>query len=176
MVDILENRTNNRTEKIELIMRLCVNYAEMIAFLHNSLNGTLVNCDSNSVDQALEQVLVGNDMALVLNDLDLLHEAKGKSIVCKRNILIGNIRAPEMTWPFLYKDSVYHQMPKYDEKSDIWKVPIICEHFLSMAEGSEFVKKLLVDFHKKCMIINPDLRPTALEVVAKYKKVLQAIL
>ncbi|XP_076363463.1 protein O-mannose kinase-like isoform X1 [Tachypleus tridentatus] len=172
---------NNQMKKYDSLinrLNLCISYINIIKFLHLSPNGTRVMCDSNSLEKTLSQFLLQPDLHLVLNDLDALPEVKpesGKKIKCGHTELVGEFVAPEQRWP--YPDLLFddNEMPGYDEKTDIWKVPSVCNWFLEN-DNSEFLKLKLFKIHKQCKHLNASLRPTAEEVSQEYERVLQELL
>ena len=170
---IKDNVVENSDNKAKLGMQLCINYAEIIRFLHSSPRGTRVNCDSNTLYRTLHNMLITDDVTLVLNDLDILPEAQGKNVLCTHWKLNAEQTAPEMRWPYLNKTYHWRDQPTYDEKSDIWRIAGVCEHFVSLVTNGSFPMQLLEDIHKKCQTVDPDKRPTAQEVLEEYSKVMR---
>ena len=68
-----------------------------------------------------------------------------------------------------------HEMTKniwgYDEKTDIWKIPLLCARFLSSLNNSTYmyVMELVDGIRKKCMNHDPQQRPSAVQVIREYK-------
>ena len=153
---------------------LCVQYAKIIQFLHNSPYGTRVMCDSNGLEKTLSQFLVTTDLWLLANDLDALpkvNRTKGQLIKCGHRQLHGDFVAPEQLWSrddLPFSDA---EMPGYDEKTDIWKIPDVCQHFLGSAQGADNLRFHLFKIHKQCKQIDAEDRPSADEIVAEYQRV-----
>lgn len=82
-------------------LSMCISYAQILQFLHNSPMGVFMMCDANFVGKSLRQLLLGEDMRLVLNDVDDVREVDpDNGIVCnKRSHIRGDFMAPEMIWP-----------------------------------------------------------------------------
>jgi glycoprotein-mannosyl O6-kinase len=159
---------------------LCINYVQILHLLHNSPIGTRVMCDSNTVEKTLSQYLVTNDLGLVLNDLDALPQVKRgvSGVKCGHRQLFGSFVAPEQLWPSNDKPFNDEEMPEYDEKTDIWKIPQVCEWILNIGSDSTseqtllLIKTKLSDIHQKCKQINPQNRPSAKQVLDVYQKLL----
>ena len=153
---------------------LCVQYAKIIQFLHNSPQGTRVMCDSNDLEKTLSQFLVTSDLWLLANDLDALpkvNRTKGQLIKCGHRQLHGDFVAPEQLW--LRDDAAFSdsEIPGYDEKTDIWKIPDVCNHFLGNVQGADNLRFHLFKIHKQCKHLDPEQRPSAQEVVAEYQRI-----
>jgi len=153
--------------------RFCLNYIDILLLLHGgSSAGMRVMCDSNDLYKLLQQFLVTDDFRLVLNDLDALPEVTNTSKVkCGHWEIISDFAAPEQLWPFDDVDFDDAYMPEYDEKTDIWKIPDVCIHFLGSCSKCHFIKNRLFKIHNKCKENNPSSRPSALEVLEEYKNV-----
>lgn len=153
--------------------RFCLNYIDILTLLHGgSSAGVLVMCDSNDLHKLLQQFLVTVDLRLVLNDLDALPEVNSTSkILCGHQEIISDFAAPEQLWPFDDADFDELYMPKYDEKTDIWKLPDVCIHFLGNCSGCNLIRNRLFKIHNKCKEREPSRRPSALEVYEEYKNV-----
>ncbi|UYV78588.1 POMK [Cordylochernes scorpioides] len=150
-------------------LQLCLSYIQVLAFLHNSPVGTRVMCDSNTLEKTLTQFLLTEDFHLVANDLDALPEVKpGQGVKCGHEQLHGTFVAPEQLWPYGELSFEDDQMPPYDEKTDIWKIPDVCHWFLQ-DETSVRVKQKLRGIHHLCKNENPTLRPSAKELVDLYQ-------
>ncbi|KAJ9595412.1 hypothetical protein L9F63_013396 [Diploptera punctata] len=165
------------TSTIQMRLTLCLNYALILQYLHNSPIGTRVMCDSNDISKLLSQFLITEHMELLLNDVDALPEVNLKmnqSIKCGHRELIGTFVAPEQLWPFLHE---FHdeEMPGYDEKTDIWKAASVCDYFLGNISGSDVVRYNLFSVHKLCKSIKPEMRPSAADLVMEYQRVLDEI-
>jgi len=153
-----------------LRFRFCLNYVDILVLLHgSSLAGVRVMCDSNDLYKLLQQFLITADLRLVVNDLDALPEVTNMSKVkCGHREIISDFAAPEQLWPFdgVNFDDAY--MPEYDEKTDIWKIPDVCLHFLGNCSECLFIKNSLFKIHNRCKENNPNRRPSALEVRKEY--------
>ena len=158
--------------------QLCLDYARILSFLHSSPVGTRIMCDSNSSHKALSQFLITNDLRLVINDLDalpLVDSAKGILAKCGHRQLYGDFVAPEQLWPFPYKDFRDEDMPTYDEKTDIWKVPDITDALLGDVDHSDIIRLHLFKIHRRCKESDPTLRPTAEEIYKVYQEIFDSI-
>ena len=153
--------------------RFCVNYVNILTLLHGgSSAGVRVMCDSNDLYKLLQQFLVTADLRLVLNDLDALPEVNNTSkIKCGHREIVSDFAAPEQLWPFddVNFDDLY--MPGYDEKTDIWKLPDVCMHFLGNCSECHFIRNRLFKIHNRCKESNPGRRPSALEVHEEYESI-----
>ncbi|CAM1322134.1 POMK (predicted) [Pycnogonum litorale] len=152
---------------------LCLDYVQVIDYLHDSPVGTLAMCDSNSVDKTLTQFLISDDLRMVLNDVDCTPLVdKSIGIHCDRHKrkISGSLLAPEQRWPFPTKKYDPKIMPLYDEKIDIWRIPFVFDAILSRVDG-ENIKKLLEDVHRKCKNKDPKKRPSSKYVLNEYYKV-----
>lgn len=158
-------------------LKLCLNYAILLEYLHNSPAGKRVMCDSNDIVKLLSQLLVTDNVTLVINDVDALPEVNlelNTTAKCGHRQLIGTFVAPEQLWPFPgpFDDN---KMPGYDEKTDIWKAASVCEYFLGDTPNSDFARYHLFSLHKSCKNIHPIKRPTASQLVREYVKVIEEI-
>ncbi|KAG8237547.1 hypothetical protein J437_LFUL017446 [Ladona fulva] len=161
---------------IHLRFKLCYNYVQILTSLHHArfTNGSSmppkVLCDSNNLDKLLSQLLFTDDLSLVLNDMDALPTVGIGGIKCGHKPLKGNFVAPEQRWNSSeeYDDAL---MMGYDEKTDIWKVPSVCSHFLDSMKGREAVEDELKPIHEQCHHTNPKKRPTAFEILTYYENV-----
>jgi len=150
--------------------RFCLNYIDILVLLHGgSLAGVRVMCDSNDLYKLLQQLLITADLHLVVNDLDALPEVTNTSkIKCGYQEIISDFAAPEQLWPFDDVNFDDALMPEYDEKTDIWKIPDVCLHFLGNCSECLFIKNWLFKIHNRCKENNPSRRPSALEVREEY--------
>nr|XP_033771330.1 protein O-mannose kinase [Geotrypetes seraphini]XP_033771340.1 protein O-mannose kinase [Geotrypetes seraphini]XP_033771349.1 protein O-mannose kinase [Geotrypetes seraphini]XP_033771359.1 protein O-mannose kinase [Geotrypetes seraphini] len=161
-------------------LRLAIDYVGVVSYLHNSPLGTLVMCDSSDLDKVLSQYLLTLDFRIVANDLDalpLVSREKGQLVKCGHQRLWGEFVAPEQLWP--HGDDVEFDddhMPPYDEKTDIWKIPDVCDYLLGHGEGSDIIRLHLFDIHKECKRRNPAERPSAQTVLNTYKHLLMSLL
>ncbi|XP_046384640.1 protein O-mannose kinase-like [Ischnura elegans] len=124
-------------------------------------------CDSNDLQKLLSQFLVTDELSLILNDLDAIPVVTEGGVKCGHQELKGDFVAPEQQWrlPGNFSDE---DMPGYDEKTDIWKVPSVCNYFLRDVPGGDDVIMQLSSIHKHCKSVDPNLRPTAQELVSHY--------
>ena len=177
--DALNNLSNSKYNTLEIRLGFCIKYADIINFLHSSPLGTRVMCDSNDLQKTLNQYLLTSDLGLVANDLDalpLVEKEKNVTIKCGHRELFGDFVAPEQLWPFPNTEFADEEMLFYDERTDIWKIPDVCDFFLGDGAGSDLLRFHLFSVHKKCKQKNPDFRPSASEVVKHYKRVLEEML
>lgn len=155
---------------------LCVQYVHILHQLHNSPLGVKVMCDSNDLTKTLSQFLVHDSFSLVLNDVEALPQVdkdRGLLAKCGHHELVGDFVAPEQLWPFEDKDFIDTEMPGYDEKVDIWKIPDVCDCFIGNAEGGSKLRMHLLPVHMQCKSEVPSERPTAREILDFYKDVSQ---
>lgn len=155
-------------------LRLALDYVVFLVFLHNSPVGTRVMCDSNDLHKTLSQFLLTSDLRLLVNDLDALPlvEHGGQGIKCGHRQLIGEFVAPEQRWPYGEKVPFSDDlMPGYNEKSDIWKIPDVTRFLLGHVSGSDVIYLHLFQIHAECKRPNPELRPSAHEVLSVYRSV-----
>ncbi|XP_061887420.1 protein O-mannose kinase isoform X1 [Entelurus aequoreus] len=161
-------------------LMLAKDYVSILHYLHNSPSGRRVMCDSNTLEKTLSQFLLTNDFHLVVNDLDALPEvnlANGLLVKCGHRELIGDFVAPEQLWPFRntgepFSDDVMH---KYDEKTDIWKIPDVTQFLIGKVPGGDLIHFHLFQIHKECKAKDPKLRPSALNVLMVYKSVFSSM-
>jgi len=163
------------SHNLKFRLKLCLNYALLLEYLHNSPSGTRVMCDSNDLVKLLSQLLVTDNLTLILNELDALPEVDQKlnlTIKCGHQQLTGTFVAPEQLWPFSnpFDES---KMPGYDEKTDIWKAASVCEHFLGNVPNSDMARYHLFSLHKRCKHPHPKRRPTANQLVKEYMRVIE---
>ena len=171
-----ENVSNKNTLRTRF--QLCLDYARILSFLHSSPVGTRIMCDSNSPLKALSQFLITNDLRLVISDLDalpLVDSAKGILGKCGNQQLYGDFVAPEQLWPFPNKTFRDEDMPPYDEKTDIWKVPNITDTLLGHIDHSDIIRFHLFKIHRRCKESDPTLRPTAQEIYKVYQEIFDFI-
>ena len=151
---------------------LCLRYVEILAYLHNSPIGTRVMCDSNDLQKTLSQFLLTSDLSIVVNDLDALPEVNHSAgIKCGHQELFGEFVAPEQLWPDYERDFVDSEMPSYDEKTDVWKIPDVCEFFIGDFSGSDVLRLHLFKVHAQCKREKPADRPTSDEVLERYRSI-----
>jgi len=88
---------------------IAVQVVDAIGYVHNSPSGSRINCDMNTVGQALAQFIVLDDFRVVLNDVDDLPPGDSKSRI-KSQCIVGrhnvngtadhSFEAPERRWPW----------------------------------------------------------------------------
>ena len=152
---------------------MCIQYVDILAFLHSSPLGTLVMCDSNDLMKTLSQYLLTSDLSLVVNDLDATPDVNDDpyiGIKCGHQQLFGDFVAPEQLWTQSgrFRDSL---MSTYNEQVDIWKIPDVCSYFLGSHGSSHSIKFHLFNIHKRCKHVDPTLRSSAREVLREYHRI-----
>ncbi|XP_054167356.1 protein O-mannose kinase-like [Oppia nitens] len=168
---IVKNSIHHNMTSITL--NLCVNYVKILDYLHNSPIGTRVMCDSNTLQKTLSQYLLTDELTLVLNDLDALPQviSRHKGVKCGPRQLFGTFVAPEQLWNRSDQLFSNDKMREYDHRTDIWKIPDVCQWFLKTSTHLDYQSKLLwvlshlKDIHSQCKSIDPNLRPTANDVL-----------
>jgi glycoprotein-mannosyl O6-kinase len=171
------NITQISVRNLKFRLKLCLNYALLLEYLHNSPFGTRVMCDSNDLAKLLSQLLVTDNHTLILNDLDALPEVDRRlnlGVKCGHQQLTGTFVAPEQLWPFSSPFSD-NKMPGYNEKTDIWKAASVCEYFLGDVPNSDMARYHLFSLHKSCKNTNPERRPTANQLVKGYMKAMEEL-
>lgn len=163
-------------DNVSVRIRLCRDYASILNFLHHKdPQGPRVMCDSSSLEKTLTQYLLTNDLGLVLADLDAIPFV-GRGVKCGHKELRGNFVAPEQKWPFPNLPFNDMQMPLYDEKSDIWKVPDVCDWFLGPSREADIVRYRLYHIHNSCKSLDTSLRPSAADLLKEYQLLLDEYL
>lgn len=163
------------TDNVIAVLRLCLNYARLLEFLHDGPAGTRVMCDSNDLDKLLSQILVTDQFELILNDLDalpLVEKSLGKKIKCGNRELSGDFVAPEQRWPYTgtFRAAA---MPGYDEKTDIWKAGDVFKSFMSILTSAfTWVQYRMFNLIRSCKYVDPVERPTAKYLVSVLEKML----
>lgn len=172
LLQLLQSDSFRKYDTLATRFNLCLNYVELLSFLHNSSIGTLVMCDSNDLPKTLSQFLLTSDLHLIANDLDALPTVtSSEKIKCGHREIIGEFSAPEQRWPFPDEPFLDSAMTPYDEKSDIWKIPDVCQHFIDNDLNGKTLAFHLFKIHKKCKATDPRLRPSASEVLLFYKEI-----
>ena len=180
LLDLLRTDVQLRQrDGASLRLRLCIDYVEILSLLHSDVGpvGTRILCDSNDLMKTLEQFLVTSDLRLNINDLDALPEvvvgenSHRSTVKCGHREIFGDFAAPEQLWPFDDKEFDDRLMPGYDQKTDIWKIPDVCGYFLSDRPDCRSIVYRLVKIHNRCKSLDPNLRPTAKEVLDNYRAV-----
>lgn len=161
-------------DNIKVRLKLCLSYVSILNFLHNSPVGIRVMCDSNTLEKTLSQFLITPELKLVVNDLDAtpLIDASRNGIHCGKRKLSGTFIAPEQIWPFPDKEFDINEMPLYDEKTDIYKVPDVCSWFLGNSPDADVIKYKLFNIHRSCKNFDPCKRPDAHIILKAYETVL----
>lgn len=175
--ELLERPELGHFNTLETRFKLGIDYVKILQFLHNSPLGVRVMCDSNDITKTLSQYLITNDFHLVVNDLDALPEVKadeGELIKCGHRELYGDFVAPEQLWPYSrpFDDE---EMPPYDEKIDIWRIPNVVDKLLGRVHNSNYVRRLLIGIHESCKQEDPEERPSATEVLEVFLNVQKII-
>ncbi|XP_063608749.1 protein O-mannose kinase-like [Penaeus indicus] len=152
---------------------LCIDYVSILEFLHNSPLGTVVMCDSNTLNKTLEQYLITSSLSLILNDVDALPQVGHEGIICGHREIRGDFVAPEQKWPYDGEEFTEGRMPRYSEKVDIWKIPAVCNHFLGKSEEARIFRYHVFSTHKQCREKRPQSRPSAREVLQLYEDLLE---
>ena len=161
-------------------------------------------CDTNSLEKTLSQYLISNSGSLILADADALpivdklcsgqpeycssdylmyfyylmrldtHTKKG--ILCGSRELFGDFVAPEQLWHDGHKPFNASEQHAYDEKSDVYKIPAVCEYFIGdklwRTEKLSRLRALL----KRCLNYNPEQRPSAYFIKVSVKALIQDII
>lgn len=169
-----------KIDDISARLQLCIDYVEILSDLHTSSNGVMyVMCDTNSLDKLLTQYMLSDDVHLVLNDVDSVAEVtfvggELRGIKCGKQELEGEFVAPEQKWTGAtdFNDT---EMQTYDEKTDIWKVPDVCNFFLGSGPEATRLQLKLLDIHMACKNLNPRDRPTSMQIMWTYKKLFTQI-
>lgn len=171
---VLAQEQHQKHNTWQVRLRLATDYVSILHYLHNSPSGRRVMCDSNSLEKTLSQVLLTSDFHVVVNDLDALPEvdrSSGVLVKCGHRELTGNFVAPEQLWPLKEKPFSDDLMPGYDEKTDIWKIPEVTWFLMGRVPGGDLVHFHLFQIHEECKKEDPELRPSALDVLKVYKSV-----
>lgn len=167
------------TWKVRLM--LAIDYVSILHFLHNSPAGSRVMCDSNSLEKTLSQFLLTSDFHVLINDMDALPEvdwSRGFLVKCGHRELTGDFVAPEQLWPHRDKGEAFSddQMPRYDERTDIWKIPDVSRFLMGRVPGGDLVHFHLFSIHEQCKKKDPELRPSALDVLKVYNSVYSSMM
>ncbi|CAG5133646.1 unnamed protein product [Candidula unifasciata] len=161
-------------DTLEFRFGLCIDFVNILHILHSHPDGPRVMCDANDPDKALSQFLLSENGSLILNDMDalpLVNKSSGELVKCGHRELHGDYVAPEQLWPYdtkMYDDG---EMPHYDEKVDIWKIPDVCNFLLGDMTGASKLQLHLFGIHSECKKEDPQLRPSARMVLNYYKTV-----
>ena len=151
---------------------LCMRYVQVLAYLHNGPNGPRVMCDSNDLHKTLSQFLLTEDLDLVVNDVDALPVIRhGNAIKCGPRQLFGEFVAPEQLWPHKERHFIDSEMPSYDEKTDVWKIPDVCNFFVKDFPGSDVLRLHLFKVHAQCKRKKPEKRPSSDEILEQYRSI-----
>ncbi len=171
--EVLTSRDYQQYNTIDTRFQLCIDYVNILSYLHDSPIGTRVMCDSNDLFKTLNQYLITSDLRLVVNDLDALPQVNhtaGQLIKCGHRAIFGDFPAPEQIW-VLDEEFDDTKLPPYDEKTDIWKIPAVCDYLLGSVEGSDSLRFYLFNIHAKCLQADPMARPGATEVLQEYLRI-----
>jgi len=148
-------------DTLEFRFPLCLQYLKILRFLHSHER---VMCDSNSLPKILEQFLVSNSGQLLLNDMDALPRKEKGVVRCGKKMLDGEFVAPEQRLEAGYRKG-------YDEKTDMFKAPHVCDYILGEAEHAIWFRYWLFDVNKQCKSQDPKLRPSAKKLIRDYLEV-----
>ena len=168
-------------DSIKARFGFCINYVQILNFLHTQPEGAFVLCDSNSLRSLLRQFVVRSDFQLLANDLDNLpiaNRPKNITIKCSKSPIQATFVAPEQRWKesFNYVDEL---ASGYDEKTDIWKIPDMCDFFVStpggITPGLEALRHQLTTIHGLCKRKLPSQRPSAEQVLQEYTRVFNGL-
>lgn len=173
---VLAQRAYKKLDTWQVRLRLALEYVSILHFLHNSPAGRRVMCDSNSLEKTLSQFLLTADLSVVVNDLDALPEvdsSRGLLVKCGHRQLSGDFVAPEQLWPHHRAHEPFSEqlMPGYDEKTDIWKIPEVTRFLMGSVPGGDLVHFHLFHIHQRCKKEEPELRPSALDILNAYRDV-----
>lgn len=166
--EILPHLNLNANEELKIRMQLARDYLQILVFLHNSPLGVRVMCDTNDLIKTLSQFLITDDLHLIVNDLDALPKVDrqlNQLVKCGHRELHGWFVAPEQRWPFGKKPFHVLEMPGYDEKIDIWRIPNVVMWFLGDSLDALRIKAKLKNLFITCKAIDPKLRPSASETL-----------
>lgn len=148
-------------DTLEFRFPMCLQYLRILKFLHSHER---VMCDSNSLPKILEQFLVSNDGRLLLNDMDALPRKQNGVVRCGKRMLDGEFVAPEQRLEAGYRKG-------YDEMTDMFKAPHVCDYILGDAEHAIWFRYWLFDVNKQCKSEDPKLRPSARKLIRDYLEV-----
>lgn len=172
---VLASERHHAHDTWQTRLQLAVDYVTVLHFLHTSPAGTRVMCDSNNLEKTLSQFLLTSDFRLVVNDLDALPRAdrgRGLLVKCGHREITGDFVAPEQLWPHgkgqPFTDEL---MPGYDESTDIWKIPDVTRFVMGRVPGGDVVHFHLFRIHGECKRRDPQLRPSAMDVLSVYRSV-----
>lgn len=164
------------TDQWNMRIQFVKDYLSIMEYLHYSPIGTRVMCDTNDLQKTLSQFLITDNFRLIVNDLDALPEVVDNgTIKCGHRELFGDFVAPEQLWPY-GEDSSFtdEEMPGYNEKTDIWKIPNVLLFLLGNSTQASRLKMLLFnDLFRWCKTYDALQRPTVREVKLKFNKILQ---
>ncbi|XP_068191528.1 protein O-mannose kinase [Antennarius striatus] len=173
---VLEQEQHQKHDTWQTRLRLAMDYVSILDYLHNSPVGRRVMCDSNSLEKTLSQFLLTTDFHVVVNDMDALPQvdaSRDSLVKCGHRELTGDFVAPEQLWPFRHEGKPFsdEDMPAYDERTDIWKIPDVTRFLMGSAPGGDLVYFHLFQIHEECKKMDPKLRPSALDVLKIYRSV-----
>ena len=170
---ILPHFNLHANEELKLRIQLARDYLRILVFLHSSPLGVRVMCDTNDLTKTLSQFLITDDLHLVVNDLDALPKVDhqlGQLVKCGHQELYGWFVAPEQLWPFDDKPFNALEMPGYDEKIDIWRIPDVVMWFLGDSLDGLRIKAKLKRLFNSCKAIDPKHRPSAGEILKMFEE------
>jgi glycoprotein-mannosyl O6-kinase len=170
---ILPHLHVHTNEELNIRIQLARDYLRILVFLHDSPLGVRVMCDTNDLIKTLSQFLITDDLHLIVNDLDALPKVDhqlGQLVKCGHWELYGWFVAPEQRWSFDDKPFNDLEMPGYDEKIDIWRIPNVVVWFLGDSLDGLRIKAKLKYLFNSCKAIDPKLRPSASEVLKRFEE------
>lgn len=156
---------------------LVIDFLRVLVNLHTAEGGPVVLCHSNSLNELLSQFLVTDNWSLVLASFDNLPQVKQENIStsgikCTKHELTGNFISPEQRWPYRFtKVFDFNLQPGHTEASDIWKIPDFSRAILGTSDKSQHVLDHLIFMHYRCKEIDPNSRPSAVEILKEYERV-----
>lgn len=159
----------NNSHSLSQRFQLCIDYVKILAYLHGSPAGRLMMCDSSTLVKTLEQYLLTSSGNLVLNDVDSVAKVDEGGTVCGHQELYGDFVAPEQKWPFPGEEYKTERMPPYNEKADVWKIPLVCRFFLGKSDAARAFRYHIHSIHKRCQESDPHRRPSAHKVLQAYE-------
>jgi len=152
-------------------INMCLKYAKLLDFLHNSPIGTRSLCDTKTLRNTLSQYTLRDDFAIVANDLDLLLQPNQCIKIYQKRV------TTIFTPPEMRNYTHFNTNIPIDEKIDIWKIPDVCDFMLGdfKIQLPHSTQKVINGLHGSCKNERPDLRPSARNVSHQYESVLEML-
>jgi len=176
---LLQNETFNSAA---FHINMCLKYAKLLDFLHNSPIGSRSMCDTCTLENTLKQYTLRDDFAIVANDLDYLLQPNQCKIMYNQCKIFTDIFTPpeirnytkfnnNQVWGC--KDVLING--DIDEKTDIWKIPDVCDFMLGdfKRQLPHSTQEVINGLHGSCKNQRPDLRPSARLVAHQYETILK---